>query len=162
MGGEIAQWREWKHDESIDWHLLQWDSHRGVQRLVSDLNLLYKSEPALHEVDFEWPGFEWLELHDWENSVLAFLRRAKTPGHDVVVVCNFTPVVREGYKVGVPEGGYYREILNTDSEAYGGSNAGNSGGAWAHEWPHAGKPFHLCLKLPPLGVLFLKRSPSSS
>ncbi|HEU5115472.1 MAG TPA: 1,4-alpha-glucan branching enzyme, partial [Isosphaeraceae bacterium] len=156
MGDEIAQWREWKHDESIDWHLTQWDSHKGTQRLISDLNALYQREPALHQVDFEWTGFEWLELHDWENSVLSFLRRGKTPGDDVVVVCNFTPVVREDYRVGVPQGGYYRELLNTDSSIYGGSNAGNSGGVWARPEPHAGRPFHIPLKLPPLGTLFLK------
>jgi 1,4-alpha-glucan branching enzyme len=158
MGDEFAQWREWRHDESLDWHLLQWASHQGVQRLVGDLNALYRSEPALHRVDFEWTGFEWLELHDWENSVLAFLRRSKTPGEEVVVVCNFTPVVREGYCVGVPSGGFYRELLNTDAESYGGSNVGNAGGEWAHPHPHAGRPFHLSLRLPPLGVLFLKRT----
>src|SRR5262249_22637256 len=151
MGGEVAQWREWRHDESVDWHLLQWESHRGVRDLVRDLNALYRAERALHEVDFEWTGFEWLELHDWENSVLAFMRRAGEPGHDVVVVCNFTPVVRHGYRIGVPAGGYYRELLNTDSAAYSGSNSGNSGGAWAIPEPHAGRPFHLPLTLPPLG-----------
>jgi len=158
MGSEFGQWREWKHDDSLDWHLLQWESHSGMQRLVSDLNALYKSEPALHQVDFEWQGFEWLELHDWENSVLAFLRRGSTPGNDIVVVCNFTPVVREGYRVGVPEGGFYREILNTDAHHYGGSNVGNYGGLWAHEGWHAGRPYHLSLNLPPLGVVFLKRT----
>ncbi|MBX6313622.1 MAG: 1,4-alpha-glucan branching protein GlgB [Isosphaeraceae bacterium] len=157
MGGEFAQWREWKHDESLDWHLLQWESHRGVQRLITDLNALYRAEPALHEVDFEWTGFEWLELHDWENSVLAFLRRAKAPGHEIVVVCNFTPVVRYDYRVGVPAGGFYRELLNTDAAIYAGSNVGNQGGVWAQAEPHAGRPFHLSLTLPPLGVLFLKR-----
>jgi 1,4-alpha-glucan branching enzyme len=156
MGGEFGQWREWRHDESLDWHLLQWRSHQGVKKLVTDLNALYKSQPALYEVDFEWTGFEWLELHDWENSVLAFMRRGKTPGEAVVIVCNFTPVVRDGYRVGVPNGGYYRELLNTDAEIYGGSNVGNEGGAWAHGEPHAGRPFHLSLRLPPLGVLYLK------
>jgi 1,4-alpha-glucan branching enzyme len=159
MGGEIAQWREWTHDQSLDWHLLQWDPHRGVQRLVADLNALYKAEPALHQVDFEWTGFEWLELHDWENSALAFLRRGRSPGEEVVVVCNFTPVVRHGYRVGVPSGGYYRELLNTDASPYGGSNLGNEGGTWAHPGEHAGRPFHLVLTLPPLAVLFLKRAP---
>ncbi len=158
MGDEIAQWREWKHDESLDWHLLQWDSHRGMQALVSDLNRLYRQEPALHQIDFEWTGFEWLELHDWENSVLAFLRRGRTPGSDLVVVCNFTPVPREGYRIGVPAGGYYREILNTDAAHYGGSNFGNEGGVWARPEPHAGRPFHIQLRVPPLGVLFLKAS----
>lgn len=161
MGDEFAQWREWKHDESLDWHLLQWSSHQGVKKLVADLNSLYKKEPALHQVDFEWTGFEWLELHDWENSVLAFLRRGREPGEAVVVVCNFTPVIRDNYRVGVPEGGYYREILNTDAEIYGGSNVGNQGGVWAHPEQHAGRPFHVSLKLPPLGVLFLKIGPTS-
>ncbi|MDB5349966.1 MAG: alpha,4-glucan:alpha,4-glucan 6-glycosyltransferase [Planctomycetota bacterium] len=158
MGDEIAQWREWKHDHSLDWHLLEWESHRGIQKLVSDLNSLYQSEPALYQVDFEWTGFEWLELHDWENSVLAFLRRGRVPDDEVIVVCNFTPVVRHGYRIGVPSGGFYREILNTDSDAYGGSNVGNHGGSWARHEPHAGRPFHLELTIPPLGVLFLKKS----
>jgi 1,4-alpha-glucan branching enzyme len=156
MGDEFAQWREWTHDSSLDWHLLQWADHQGVLRLVSDLNALYQSEAALHEVDFEWQGFEWLELHDWENSVLAFLRRARNPEDSVVVVCNFTPVVRHGYRIGVPSGGYYREVLNTDAGIYGGSNVGNDGGTWAHGEPHGGRPFHLSLTIPPLAVLCLK------
>ncbi len=156
MGSELAQWREWNHDESIDWHLLQWKDHQGILRLVSDLNALHKSEPALHEIDFDWQGYEWLELHDWENSVIAFLRRGKDAEEGVVVVCNFTPVVRENYRVGVPAGGYYREILNTDADIYGGSNVGNEGGREAIPEPHAGRSFHLSLKLPPLGVVFLK------
>jgi 1,4-alpha-glucan branching enzyme len=156
MGCEIAQWREWTHDESLDWHLLEWPSHQGVLRLLRDLNALYRSDKAFYEVDFDWQGFEWLELHDWENSAMAFLRRGRQPEDAVVVVCNFTPVVREGYRVGVPVGGYYREILNTDSEVYGGSNVGNQGGVWAQPEPHAGRPYHVSLRLPPLGVLFLK------
>src|SRR5205085_7223705 len=125
--------------------MLQWADHRGISKLVSDLNALYKAEPALHQIDFDWRGFEWLELHDWENSVLAFLRRGQRPEDAVVVVSNFTPVVREDYRIGVPAGGYYRELLNTDSSAYGGSNAGNEGGRWAVAEPHAGRPFHLAL-----------------
>ncbi len=156
MGCEIAQWREWKHDESIDWHLLAWPDHQGVEQLVSDLNALYRNEPALHEVDFDWQGFEWLELHDWENSVLAFLRKARDPRDSVVVVCNFTPVPRRNYKIGVPRAGYYREIFNSDSIIYGGSNVGNEGGAWSRPDGHAGRPFHLELDLPPLGVVYLK------
>jgi 1,4-alpha-glucan branching enzyme len=161
MGSEFAQWREWSHDESLDWHLLQWRDHQGILRLVCDLNALYQSQPALHQVDFEWQGYEWLELHDWENSVVAFLRRAKNPEDAIVVVCNFTPVVRESYRIGVPTGGYYREIFNSDSEIYGGSNAGNQGGAWGVPEQHAGHPFHLSIRVPPLGVLFLK-APSVS
>jgi 1,4-alpha-glucan branching enzyme len=156
MGMEIAQWREWNHDESLDWHLLQWRDHAGVLRLVCDLNALYRSMPALYQVDFEWQGYEWLELHDWENSVIAFLRRARNPDDSVVVVCNFTPVVRENYRIGVPKGGYYREVLNTDSEIYGGSNVGNHGGVWGIHEAHAGRPFHVSLRLPPLAVVFLK------
>jgi 1,4-alpha-glucan branching enzyme len=156
MGSEIAQWREWNHDESLDWHLLEWRDHQGILCLVCDLNALYQSQPALHQVDFEWQGYEWLELHDWENSVVAFLRRAKNPEDAIVVVCNFTPVVRENYRIGVPTGGYYREIFNSDSEIYGGSNAGNQGGAWGVPEQHAGRPFHLSIRVPPLGVLFLK------
>ena len=162
MGCEIAQWREWKHDESVDWHLLQWGPHAGIKRLVSDLNHLHKAEAALHQLDFEWTGFDWLELNDSENSVLAFVRRGRDVGEEVVVVCNFTPVVRHGYKVGVPRGGFYRELLNTDADIYGGSNAGNQGGVWALPGEHAGRPFHLPLTLPPLGVVFLKLVPAES
>jgi len=155
MGSEIAQWREWSHDESLDWHLLQWRDHQGIFRLVCDLNAVYRDNPALYEIDFEWQGFEWLELHDWENSVLAFLRRGHQ-GDAVLVVCNFTPVPRYDYRIGVPSGGFYRELLNTDSEVYGGSNLGNRGGVWARAEPHAGRSHHISLTLPPLGVLFLK------
>ena len=156
MGCEFAQWREWSHDQSLDWHLLQWRDHQGIYKLVSDLNAIYRSSPAFYEVDFEWQGFEWLELHDWENSVLAFLRRARDPSDSVVVVCNFTPVVRENYRIGVPSGGFYREILNTDADIYGGSNAGNEGGVWARREPHGGRPYHLSLRVPPLATIFLK------
>ena len=151
MGSEFAQWREWSHDQSLDWHLLQWRDHQGIYKLVSDLNAIYRSNPAFYEVDFEWQGFEWLELHDWENSVLAFLRRARDPNDSVVVVCNFTPVVREDYRIGVPSGGFYREILNTDADIYGGSNAGNEGGVWARREPHGGRPYHLVAPRPAPG-----------
>jgi len=156
MGNEIAQWAEWNHDRSLDWHLLRWRDHAGVRRLMGDLNRVYKSEPALHEVDFDWQGFEWLELHDSENSILAFLRRAKDPDDCLVVVCNFTPVVREGYRVGVPFPGFYAELMNTDSEAYAGSNAGNQGGVWARPIEHAGRPCSIDIVIPPLATLILK------
>ena len=155
MGSEIAQWREWSHEASLDWHLMNWRDHQGIFKLVSDLNALYRAEPALHEIDFEWQGFDWLELHDWENSVLSFLRRARN-GDSYVVVCNFTPVPRYDYRIGVPNGGFYRELLNTDAEVYGGSNLGNHGGVWAQPEAHSGRPYHLSLRIPPLGVLFLR------
>ena len=156
MGCEFAQWREWNHDSSLDWHLMEWGDHQGVFRLVCDLNTIYREEPALHQVDFEWQGFEWLELHDWENSVLAFLRRGKDSSDAIIVVCNFTPVPRHNYRVGVPVGGFYREILNTDASHYGGSNLGNEGGVWAHPGQYAGMSHHLCIKVPPLATVFLK------
>ena len=159
MGDELAQWREWNQDESLDWHLLQWRDHQGILKLVSDLNALCNTEASLHQVDFDWQGYEWLELHDWENSVLAFLRRAKDPNDSMVVICNFTPVVREQYRIGVPTGGYYREALNTDAGYYGGSNIGNEGGVWAVPEPYGGRPYHLSLRLPPLAVLYLKTPP---
>ena len=156
MGDEIAQAREWSHDRSIDWHLLKNSEHQGIKRLVTDLNALYKSEPSLHQVDFDWRGFEWLELNDSENSVLSFLRRGKNHDDFTVIVCNFTPIVRHDYRIGVPSGGYYREILNTDASAYGGSNVGNSGGTWAHPGDWSNRPFTLSLTIPPLAVLILK------
>ncbi len=157
QGGEIGQWHEWDHDKSVDWHLLDFASHRGLHRLVADLNALYKREGALHQVDFDWHGFEWLDLNDWENSVLAFVRRGRGPGDEIVVAANFTPVVREGYRIPVPVGGYYRELLNTDSEIYAGSNQGNDGGLWAVEGHQGGRDFFLPLRLPPLAVVILKR-----
>jgi 1,4-alpha-glucan branching enzyme len=156
MGGEFAQWNEWNHDTSLDWHLLEHEPHQGIQRLVTDLNRLYTSEPALHEVEFDWQGFEWIDCNDADNSVLCFLRRAKDPGEFMVVVCNFTPVVRHNYRVGVPEMGFYREVLNTDSGTYGGSNVGNFGGAHASPIACFGRPYSINLTLPPLGALFLK------
>jgi 1,4-alpha-glucan branching enzyme len=155
MGCEIAQWREWTHEDSLDWHLMQWPNHQGIFQVLSDLNALYRAQPALHQIDFEWQGFEWLELHDWENSVLAFLRRGRD-GSGVVVVCNFTPIPRYDYRIGVPTAGYYRELLNTDAGIYGGSNLGNEGGVWSREEAHSGRPYQIGLSLPPLGVLFLK------
>ena len=129
---------------------------------MCDLNALYRSQPALHQVDFEWQGYEWLELHDWENSVIAFLRRARNPDDAIVVVCNFTPVVRDNYRIGVPTGGYYREILNTDSEIYGGSNVGNHGGVLGRAGAARRPAVPPLAPRPPLGVLFLKTPSTSS
>ena len=114
MGGEFGQRAEWDHDTSLEWHLLEYAPHRGLQTLTADLNAVYRNEPALHEVDFDWHGFEWLDCNDADASVLSFLRRAKNPENFLVVVVNCTPVLREDYRVGVPELGFYREIMNTD------------------------------------------------
>jgi 1,4-alpha-glucan branching enzyme len=156
MGGEIAQWNEWNHDASIEWDLLRFETHSGIGRLIADLNRLYAAEPALYEVDFDWRGFEWLDCHDADPSVVSFVRRAKDHGEFLVVVCNFTPVVRENYRVGVPEAGFYREVLNTDAAAYGGSNVGNLGGVAAEPVPWLGRSHSLKLTLPPLAALFFK------
>ncbi|MBI3616690.1 MAG: 1,4-alpha-glucan branching protein GlgB [Candidatus Omnitrophica bacterium] len=157
MGDEIAQWDEWNHDSSIDWHLLQYGPHRGMQRLVKDLNRVYKAEPALYANDFQQDGFEWIDCNDGQNSVLSFLRKGQNPADNIVVVCNFTPVIRYDYKVGVPQGGFWKEIFNSDAKEYDGSGAGNCGGAHAWDTGWHGRPACLSLTLPPLGVLFLKK-----
>jgi 1,4-alpha-glucan branching enzyme len=156
MGAEIGQWIEWNAESSLDWHLMQWSDHQGIQKLVDDLNRLYKSEPALHRVDFHWSGFEWLALNDSENSVIAFARRQESGVHDVVCVCNFTPLPRHNYRIGVSKPGVYREILNTDSAHYGGSNLGNQGlvSTVAATW--GGKPYHMELTIPPMSAVYLR------
>jgi 1,4-alpha-glucan branching enzyme len=161
MGGEFGQTREWSHDTSLDWHLLgQGPYHRGLQALVRDLNRVYRAEPALHEVDFEPAGFEWMDCSDAQQSVVAFVRRARDPRNLVLVVCNFTPVPRHGYRVGVPVEGFYRELLNTDAGFYGGSNLGNAGGVRAEPRPWAGQPWSVTLTLPPLAVVMLRPGPA--
>jgi 1,4-alpha-glucan branching enzyme len=156
MGGELAQRSEWWEGGSLDWSLEQSPAHAGIERLVGDLNHLHLRERAMHEVDFEWNGFEWIEPDDAANSVLAFLRRARNSADFVVVVVNFTPVVHNEYRVGVPEPGYYREILNTDSSHYAGTEKGNRGGIDSEPISWNGRPHSLKLRLPPLGALFLK------
>ncbi|MEW5803114.1 MAG: 1,4-alpha-glucan branching protein GlgB [bacterium] len=156
MGGEFGQWREWNHDLSLDWHLLQFPLHQGVQRWVKDLNRLYAQEPALHELDFSGEGFEWVDFHDAETSVISFLRKGKTTGDLILVICNFTPVVRMNYRVGVPWCGTWKEALNSDAGVYGGSCHGNFGKVDATPIPVQGRPCSVVLTLPPLGVLFLK------
>jgi 1,4-alpha-glucan branching enzyme len=156
MGGEFGQRGEWNCHEGLDWDLLRHEPHARLLALVRELNRLYASLPPLHETDFGWDGFEWIDLHDSEQSALSFLRRGTRPGDVVACVFNFTPVPRQGYRVGVPSGGFYREILNTDSEIFGGSNLGNAGGVPAVERPWDGKPFSVELTLPPLAALFLR------
>jgi 1,4-alpha-glucan branching enzyme len=155
MGGEFGQRREWTHDGGLEWWVLQFPQHAGLQRWVSDLNALYRAEPALHEVDFDAAGFEWVDCHDAEASVISFLRRPRT-GPPVLVVCNFTPVPRTNYIVGLPGGGYWRELLNSDAALYGGSGMGNLGGVEAAPVPAQGRFHSAALTLPPLSTIFLK------
>ncbi len=154
MGGEFGQRHEWQHDSSLEWHLLQYPLHAGAQRWIRDLNRFYRDTPALYRMDFSHYGFEWVEAGDADASVIAFLRRDGA-GHSVLVVCNFTPVVRHGYRLGVPVGGTWRECLNSDATEYGGSGQGNHGSVQAQEPGAHGRPHCLELTLPPLGVLFL-------
>jgi 1,4-alpha-glucan branching enzyme len=156
MGGEIGQGREWNHDGSIEWGLLESPLHAGVQRWVQDLNRLYREVPAMHELDTDPGGFEWIDANDTQNSVGAFMRRGRSPEDVVVCVFNMTPVPRQNYMVGVPQGGFWQEVLNSDSTIYGGSGQGNLGGVEALPYEVHGRPRALNLTLPPLGCLFLR------
>jgi 1,4-alpha-glucan branching enzyme len=157
MGAEIAQEREWSHADSLDWHLLADDLHAGIHRLVRDLNRAYREVPALHQRDCESSGFEWIVADDDRQSTLVFLRRGHDEAHPALIACNFTPVPRYGYRVGVPLPGYWRERINTDSGVYGGGNIGNGGGVSSTPEPAHGQPHSLVLTLPPLGTLILER-----
>jgi 1,4-alpha-glucan branching enzyme len=156
MGGELAQGREWSHERSLDWHLLGVEQHAGVQRWVRDLNRLMRSEPALHAKDFDPAGFEWVDANDAEASVISFLRRAGPDAADVLVVLNFTPLPRHAYRVGVPRGGVWEEVLNSDAPVYGGRGWGNFGRVETAPVPSHGRPYSLALTLPPLGAIFLR------
>jgi 1,4-alpha-glucan branching enzyme len=156
MGGEFGQGDEWNHNKSLDWHLLEYPLQRGVHSLVRDLNHLYLREPALYETDSLPEGFSWIDCHDSDNSVISYIRKAKDPGDFLVIVCNFTPVVRRGYRFGVPRGGSYSELLNTDSAYYEGSGVGNAGRVEAELEGAHGYPFSLSLVLPPLAAVVLK------
>jgi 1,4-alpha-glucan branching enzyme len=155
MGCEFGQKREWQHDGSLEWHVLQYPLHAGVQRWVRDLNFFYRETPALFEQDFTQEGFEWVDCNDADSSVLSFLRKDRTRGTVVLVICNFTPIVRSNYRVGVPRGGIWRERLNSDAAVYGGSGQGNAGVVQADDHSTHGRPYSLTLILPPLGVLLL-------
>jgi len=156
MGGEFGQWREWNANESLDWNLLAYDPHRQLQQLVGDLNRLYRGEPSLYEVDFQHTGFEWIDFSDVDNSIISFLRHAQNRDDHVVVVCNFTPVARYGYRIGVPLACFYREVINTDAAHYGGSGVTHGAGVQADPQPWHNQPCSVQLNLPPLGVLILK------
>ncbi|NLM16809.1 MAG: 1,4-alpha-glucan branching protein GlgB [Candidatus Riflebacteria bacterium] len=156
MGTDFGQWNEWDSNQSLDWYLLDYDSHSGLQRLVTHLNYLYKSESSLHLNDCEPYGFEWISFDDVENSTISWLRRGENNDDVTVYVANFTPVPRQGYRLGVPQKGYYKEILNSDSEMYFGSNIGNFGGCWSEDvhWNH--KPQSISINLPPLALVGFK------
>jgi 1,4-alpha-glucan branching enzyme len=157
MGAEFGQWREWNYDASLDWNLLEEDIHRGLWRWVRDLNHAYQRERSLHQVDFEGTGFSWIDCNDNENSVVSMIRRARDPQDFSVMLANFTPVPRPDYRIGVPEAGWYRELLNSDAGIYGGGNIGNGGGAGTEPIPAHGYEQSLSLTVPPLGFLLLKR-----
>ena len=158
MGNDFGQWNEWNHDDSLQWDLLQWESHKGLQACVADLNRIYRSQAALYEVDFSPEGFEWLDCNDYENSTISYLRRARDPEDFLIIGCNFTPVVRSNYRIGVPTLARYDEIFNSDSTYYAGSDVGNGTGVEATERPMHGRPYSLELTIPPLGVTILKPS----
>jgi 1,4-alpha-glucan branching enzyme len=156
MGSEFGQWREWRHDESLEWHLLDYPPHSGLKRWVEDLNRLYRGEPALHELDFERAGFEWIDCNDVEHSTLSLIRKGRRPDSLIAVLCNFTPVTHFNYRIGVPLPGFWKELLNSDASDYGGSGQGSLGGVEAAPVPAHGRPYSLTITLPPLAVTFWK------
>lgn len=153
MGDEFGQWSEWNHETSLDWHLLDTPLHSALHRWVRDLNTFYRGQGALHELDFDGGGFAWVDCTDFQRSVISFLRRGRNPADQLLFVCNFTPVVRQNYRVGVPQSGFWKELLNSDAPLYGGSGQGNFGGVEAVPLPAHGQPYSLSMALPPLGML---------
>ncbi len=158
MGGDIGQWNEWDFDNNLQWDLMKWEPHQGLNKCVADLNHLYQREKALHELDFDGRGFEWIDCHDYEDSTLSFLRRAKDPDDFVIVCCNFTPIVRTNYRLGVPEDCAYQEIFNSDSQYYNGSNVGNGTLVTAQRKESHGRPASIEVTLPPLATVVFKPS----
>lgn len=156
MGGEFGQTTEWQHDNSIEWHLLDFEPHRGMQTLTKELNHFYKSEPALFENGFTAEGFEWIELNDYKNSVISYLRKGKNPDNQLAVICNFTPVVRENYRIGIHEG-KWKEVFNTDKKSYWGSGISNKKAIASEALPHHGRSHSIQINLPPLSVIIFKK-----
>lgn len=156
MGGEFGQWNEWYHEESLDWHLLEFPLHAGLQRWVQELNRTYRTEKALYELDFDPAGFEWIDCNDTQQSTLSLIRKSRSTSEIILTVLNFTPTPQYNYQVGVPRGGFWQEILNSDAEEYGGSGHGNFGGIEAVSIEIHGRPYSLKLTLPPLGAVFFK------
>jgi 1,4-alpha-glucan branching enzyme len=161
QGCEFAHGTEWDFDAAMEWDLLGRPQHEGVKQIVADLNRLYRAEPALHEVDFDGAGFEWIDCHDSSQSVLSYLRKDRSGRKIVAAAFNFTPVPRTNYRIGVPEPGFYREAINSDAELYGGSNVGNQGGVAAEPVSWMGRPYSIPIALPPLGGLILVHEPAS-
>jgi 1,4-alpha-glucan branching enzyme len=157
MGGEFGQWREWNHDESLDWHLLDYPPHAALRQYLQTLNWLYRAEPPLYENDYDPSGFRWIDSNDNENSVVSIVRFARNRHDFMAMVFNFTPVPRAEYRIGVPEAGYYRELLNSDSHLFGGSDVGNGGGVQSEPVAAHGFDQSLRLMVPPLGCLYLKK-----
>ncbi len=158
MGGEFGQWSEWNHDQALEWDLLQYKPHQGLQKFVKDLNMLYMDEPALYELDFDPNGFQWIDFQDADSTIISFIRKGNLPDDLILFVFNFTPVPRINYRIGAPLAGFYREIINSDSSYYGGSNTGMAGGVTAEPIPCHGRPYSINLNLPPLGMIALKPS----
>ncbi|MBF0290672.1 MAG: 1,4-alpha-glucan branching protein GlgB [Nitrospinae bacterium] len=156
QGGDIGQWGEWDHDKSVDWNLLQYAPHARLQRYMADLAHAYQRERSMWEVDFSYEGFEWIDFRDWESSIVAFLRKAKDKRDHTIFAFNFTPVPRWDYRIGAPERVYYEEVINSDSEAYYGSNLGNAGGVWADDQPWNGLPHSIKITLPPLSMVMFR------
>ncbi|MFH1369492.1 MAG: 1,4-alpha-glucan branching protein GlgB [Elusimicrobiota bacterium] len=156
MGCEIGQVREWNHDESLEWHVLRFPLHAGMRKWVRDLNHMYRSEPALYEIDSSWDGFEWIDFNDSDQSMICFLRKSRNGRGNVLCVYNFTPVLRQNYRVGVPSGGFWKELLNSDAREYGGEQRGNLGGFHAEGIASHGRQYSLNLTVPPLGAVFMK------
>jgi 1,4-alpha-glucan branching enzyme len=162
MGDEFAQWAEWSHDRSLDWDLLDLPAHSAVRLLVGDLNHLYRSEPALHAQEFSAACFEWIDVHDAEKNVLSFLRKGTLDRQRIAVICNFSPVPRANYRIGVPDKGFWQELLNTDAKQYGGSGRGNFGGVETVPVPAHGRPYSLTVDLPPLAAVYFRLDPKSA
>ncbi len=158
MGGELGQWREWTHDESLEWHLLDYLPHSSLKRWVEELNHFYRRQPALYELDFEPAGFEWIDCNDVEHSVVSLIRKGRSPDDLLVVVCNFTPTTHFNYRIGVPRPGFWKELLNSDAREYGGSGQGNMGGVESAPVPLHGRPYSLTITLPPLSTVFFRSS----
>jgi 1,4-alpha-glucan branching enzyme len=157
MGAELGQWNEWGHERSLDWHLLNDPLHAGIQRWLHDLNRAYRREPALHQLDFTSEGFGWIDCNDALQSTISLVRRGRSEREVLLVVCNFTPIPRHNYRIGVPYSGFWQEILNSDSQYYGGSGQGSLGAVDAAPVPSHGMPYSLNLTLPPLAIVFFKQ-----